>query len=177
MSKRIVLATIGILGLGLTLMQSHSIDFYLDRLYSMTGLQTEAEEITLVDARLSSGTGLDSASEQVVIYRKKQFASVAEQAAKQVRVWATAYTSHPMETDDSPFVTASGSMVRDGIAAANFLPMGTKFKLPEMYGDKVFVIEDRMNSRYNDTKIIDLWFESRADALQFGRRAIVLELL
>ena len=177
MGKRIILASIGALGLVLTLMQAHSIGFYLDRLYSLAGLQTEAEELVPLAELALATSASDSAGEQVVIYRKKQFASATEQAAKEIRVWATAYTSHPMETDDTPLVTASGSIVRDGIVASNFLPMGSKLKIPALYGDKVFVVEDRMNTRYNNTNTIDIWFESRADALQFGRRSLVMELL
>src|SRR3989338_6396754 len=37
-------------------------------------------------------------------------------------VWVTAYSSSPDETDDTPFITASGGDVRDGVMAAYFLP-------------------------------------------------------
>ena len=40
--------------------------------------------------------------------------------------WVTAYSSTPEETDDTPFVTASGTSVRDGVIATNFLEFGTK---------------------------------------------------
>ena len=63
-------------------------------------------------------------------------------------VTATAYSSTPDQTDDTPFVTARNTRVRDGLAAANFLPFGTEFRIPDLYGNKVFVIEDRMNKRY-----------------------------
>jgi 3D (Asp-Asp-Asp) domain-containing protein len=176
MNKYILAVAVGVCGLLATAFQTHAIDPYIQRLSQFAGLQTQAQELgTLPLLTLSAET--DSALEQAVVYRPKQFASAAERAAKEVRVWATAYTSHPMETDDTPFITASGSRVRDGVAAANFLPMGTKFKLPNLYGDKVFTVEDRMNARYNETKIIDLWFADRTDALHFGRKSVVLELL
>ena len=92
-------------------------------------------------------------------------------------VWATAYTSHPDETDDTPFITASGSHVRDGIAAANFLPMGTEFKLPELFGDRVFVVEDRMNARYNNVHIVDIWFDNKIQAIDFGKQKTTIEIL
>ncbi len=97
--------------------------------------------------------------------------------AATVDVWVTAYTSDPAETDDTPFITASGSMVRDGIAAANFLPMGTRFRIPEAFGNKIFVVEDRMNSRYNNQHIVDLWFSEKTDAIRFGKRHLTLEVL
>ncbi len=92
-------------------------------------------------------------------------------------VWATAYTSHPDETDDTPFITASGSHVRDGVAAANFLPMGTEFKLPELFGEQVFVVEDRMNARYNNVHIVDIWFDNKIQAIDFGKRKTTIEIL
>ncbi len=78
----------------------------------------------------------------------------------------TAYSSSYDETDGNPFVTASGTHVRDGVVAANFLKIGTKVQIPALYGDKVFVVEDRMAS-YNNGKV-DIWMPSKAQALQFG---------
>lgn len=78
----------------------------------------------------------------------------------------TAYSSTPGETDSSPFITASGTRVRDGIIAANFLKIGTQVKIPVLYGDKVFVVEDRM-AKKNSHKV-DIWMPSKSAALQFG---------
>lgn len=93
------------------------------------------------------------------------------------RMWIfiTAYSSTPDQTDDTPFITASGSPVRDGVVAANFLPMGTKLRLPTMYGDKVFVVEDRMNTRY--TYRVDIWMRTREEAKQFGLRNLPIEII
>lgn len=89
----------------------------------------------------------------------------------------SAYTSSVDQTDDTPFITASGSYVRDGIAAANFLPMGTKFRIPKLFGDKVFVVEDRMNSRYNGTTHVDIFMEDGRAARLFGMQNAQLEVL
>ena len=89
----------------------------------------------------------------------------------------SAYTSSVDQTDDTPFITASGSYVRDGIAAANFLPMGTKFRIPKLFGDKVFVVEDRMNSRYNGTTHVDIFMEDGRQAYLFGMQSAQLEVL
>lgn len=78
----------------------------------------------------------------------------------------TAYSSAVEETDASPFITASGTYVRDGIIAANFLKIGTQVKIPALYGDKVFVVEDRM-AKKNSHKV-DIWMPSKSEALQFG---------
>lgn len=89
-------------------------------------------------------------------------------------VSATAYNSLPEQTDSTPFITASGTHVRHGVLAANFLPIGTKVKIPALYGDQVFVVEDRMNPRY--TQRVDIWMESYDDARQFGVRTIEIEI-
>ncbi len=81
-------------------------------------------------------------------------------------VWITAYSSTPEETDDTPFTTASGSTVRDGVVAANFLPFGTRVQIPALFGAKVFVVEDRMHER-NANKL-DIWMETKTEALRFG---------
>jgi 3D (Asp-Asp-Asp) domain-containing protein len=91
-----------------------------------------------------------------------------------IEVPLTAYSSSVDETDDTPFITASGNYVRDGVAAANFLPIGTKFKIPELYGDKVFVVEDRMHTSYNYR--IDLWFPSKEEAIIFGLKTAEVEI-
>lgn len=95
---------------------------------------------------------------------------------KKIKVIITAYSSAVEETDDTPFITASGKEVRDGIVANNMLPMGTKIKIPELYGDKVFVIEDRMNRRKSNYHI-DIWFPSKMLALNFGVKTAEIEVL
>lgn len=99
-----------------------------------------------------------------------------EKAAVAYKVWVTAYSSTPEETDDTPFITASGKEVRDGIVAANFFPFGTRVQIPALFGEKVFVVEDRMHRR--KTSVVDVWMRSKADALRFGAyftEIIVLE--
>jgi 3D (Asp-Asp-Asp) domain-containing protein len=86
----------------------------------------------------------------------------------------TAYSSTPDQTDDSPFITANGSWVHDGTLAANFLRFGTKVRLPDYSGDKVYVVEDRMNQRY--TYRADIWMETREAAKQFGVRTLKMEI-
>ncbi len=90
-------------------------------------------------------------------------------------VVVTAYSSTPDQTDGSPFITANGTYVRDGIIAANFLPFGAKVRFPEMYGDKIFIVADRM-AKKNSHKI-DIWMPSRDIALQFGVKRLVVEII
>lgn len=90
-------------------------------------------------------------------------------------VSATAYSSTVDQCDSTPFITASGQHVRDGIIATNFLPFGTKVKVPELYGDKVFEVQDRMNGRYSTR--VDFWMPSRGEAIEFGLRQVKIEVL
>lgn len=92
-----------------------------------------------------------------------------------IAVPMTAYSSTPDQTDSTPFTTASGTHVHWGTVAANFLPFGTKIKIPSMYGDQVFTVEDRMNKRYWHK--VDIWMPTRQDALQFGVRTLEIEIL
>jgi 3D (Asp-Asp-Asp) domain-containing protein len=94
---------------------------------------------------------------------------------KELIIPISAYSSTPDQTDDSPFITARGTYVRDGIIAANFLPFGTKIKIPEIFGDKIFVVEDRMNSRYWHK--IDIWFPDRQSALEFGVKTAKIQII
>jgi 3D (Asp-Asp-Asp) domain-containing protein len=78
----------------------------------------------------------------------------------------TAYASEVDETDSTPFITANGTHVHDGVAASNILPFGTEIQIPALFGDKIFTIEDRMSQRIKNT--IDIWMPSRAQAIVFG---------
>lgn len=90
-------------------------------------------------------------------------------------VTVTAYSSTPDQTDSTPFITASGSRVRDGIVACNFLRFGTRVRFPQIYGNKIFIVEDRMAAK-NSHKI-DIWFTTRSQAKQFGVRQLKVEVL
>jgi 3D (Asp-Asp-Asp) domain-containing protein len=88
----------------------------------------------------------------------------------------TGYSSTYFETDDTPHLTASGSLVRDGIVANNFYPFGTRVKFPEIFGDKIFVVEDRMNPK-RDWYYFDIWFPSYSEAKNFGAKITYVEIL
>lgn len=77
-------------------------------------------------------------------------------------VVATAYSSDPAQTDSTPCIPAMwkynlcDEYLKTGTEdtiAANFLPLGTQVRFPDMYGDKVFMVRDRMNERYNYQRI------------------------
>ena len=91
----------------------------------------------------------------------------------------TAYNSEAAQTDASPCVTANGFNVCEyGVedtVAANFLPFGTKLRIPNLFGDRVFVVRDRMNARYTDR--LDVWMLEKQDAKKFGVKLAKIEVL
>jgi len=109
-----------------------------------------------------------------ILKESSVLADSANKSQKVVKILATAYSSSVDETDDTPFITASGSHVRNGVIAANFLPFGSKVKLPAVFGDKVFTVEDRLKDGYNDR--VDIWFPSKGEALKFGVQVIEMEI-
>lgn len=97
------------------------------------------------------------------------------EAKKVITLTVTAYSSTVDQCGSTPFTTASGTQVRDGVIAANFLPIGTKVRFPDQFGDKIFVVEDRMAARYNQRA--DIWMSSRELAKQWGVRHVKMEIL
>lgn len=93
-----------------------------------------------------------------------------------MQVMITAYSSTPDQTDSTPFITASNQMVRDGIIANNLLPFGTKVKIPAIYGDKIFEVQDRMHSRKPNSQI-DIWFPTYNEAKNFGVKQSYIEII
>ena len=87
----------------------------------------------------------------------------------------TGYSSTVDQTNSKPFITASGEWVRDGIVAANFLSFGTQIKIPEFFGDKIFVVKDRMNQRHNNK--VDIWFSTRQQAVNFGIKSTYIKIV
>jgi 3D (Asp-Asp-Asp) domain-containing protein len=94
-------------------------------------------------------------------------------------VLMTAYNSEVAQTDNSPCTTATGfNVCKHGIEdtiAANFLSFGTKVKIPALYGDKIFIVRDRMNKRHANK--VDIWMTSRTKALQFGVKYAKIEIV
>ncbi len=83
----------------------------------------------------------------------------------------TAYSSSLDETQGDPFITASGQRVRDGIiACSREYPFGTRFLIE----GKLYVCLDRLARKYDHR--IDIWKPNKAEALQFGRRELPIEV-
>ena len=99
-----------------------------------------------------------------------------ETASSKINVVITAYSSTVEETDSTPFITAQGTLVRDGIVANNGLPFGTQIRIPELYGDRIFTVEDRMNASKSKNHF-DIWFSSHDSATDFGVKRTYIEII
>jgi len=120
--------------------------------------------------------------EKLAIFGEDTLIAVSDPAApdpkivQKLPVIVTAYSSTVWETDDTPFITAAGTEVRDGIIANNILPFGTKVRIPELYGDKIFVVEDRMSWKKGNYQV-DIWLPSYWEAKEFGAKRTYIEVL
>lgn len=92
--------------------------------------------------------------------------SIPVEVGARITTMVSAYTSRVEETDGDPFTTASGSRTHLGTLAANWLPLGTRVAIE----GQVYTVEDRMNSRYNATRRLDIWMEHPELARHFGVR-------
>ena len=84
----------------------------------------------------------------------------------------SAYSSEVDQTDDTPFITASGERVRDGVIANNCLVFGVSVVI----GGKNYEVLDRMNTRYG-CEVFDIWFASTEEAWDFGRQELEINIL
>lgn len=91
----------------------------------------------------------------------------------------TAYNSDINQCDSTPCITANGfNVCEHGIEdtiAANWLKFGTKVRIPELFGDRVFVVRDRMNKKHDDK--VDVWMIDKQAAKKFGRKIAKIEVL
>ena len=131
--------------------------------------------ICLLGIIMPRATNADFASTTNASYVAKT-TNEAQKAVKTIKVLVTAYSSTPDQTDDTPFITASGKYVKDGIIANNMLPFGTKVRIPKLYGDKVFIVEDRMNKSKGNYQF-DIWMSNRPLAVNFGVKTTEIEIL
>jgi len=87
----------------------------------------------------------------------------------------TGYNSEVGQTDSSPWYTADGTWCTEGVAAGPYnLAFGTKFRIPSLFGDRVFEVHDRSATPSGH---VDIWFRSYNDAIQFGRRTATVEII
>jgi len=101
--------------------------------------------------------------------------TIAENNNLTFHMRVTAYSSTPDQTDSTPFITANGDTVHDGVIASNIFPFGTRLQIPSLFGKKIFTVEDRMSSRIKNT--LDIWMPDRQDAIDFGIKSAEIIVL
>lgn len=105
--------------------------------------------------------------------------SPARKVKKTMSRVITAYNSEVAQTDNDPCTTANGFNLckhnQEDSIAANFLPFGTEVMIPDLFGDRVFVVRDRMNSRHANR--VDVWMKERHDAIKFGIQVATIQVL
>lgn len=133
--------------------------------------------VCLLGVAIPSLTNADYTSTTNASYVVKKSNNTLLKVAKTIKATLTAYSSTEDQTDDTPFITASGKTVADGIIANNLLPFGTKVRIPSLYGNKIFVVQDRMNRRWENTRF-DVWMPDLHSALHFGvKQSVDIEVL
>ncbi|MCX6759204.1 MAG: 3D domain-containing protein [Candidatus Nealsonbacteria bacterium] len=158
-----------------------SLFFFIGLIILIVGMPFLALPIKKSEAELFLEENL-FAQEKLLLFNENTLISASDPSnpelkiVKKLLVIITAYSSTPWETDGNPFITAAGTEVRDGIVANNKYSFGTKVRFPEIYGDKIFVIEDRMHWRKEDYHF-DIWFPSYWEALNFGTKRTYIEVL
>lgn len=98
--------------------------------------------------------------------------------AREVVREVSGYNPVPWQTDSTPCITASGKDICEAehaVIAANWLKFGTKVMIPEYFGDTVFTVEDRMNTRYPTN--VDVLFYDLDEAKRLGRRSLLIQVL
>src|SRR5512133_3445077 len=129
-----------------------------------------AADATVDPAFASSVLSLQTSQNGVAVNSLNP-AEPADARYSTVRI-VTAYTSTVDQCDSTPFTTANGTTVHDGIVAANWLKFGTRVRIPAMFGDKVFIVADRMHPRFDDR--LDVWMAEMSDARTFGLRRLTI---
>ena len=169
-------------------------DFVYDTLYSHMEEYNVSEEIAINEdlsknldqedqaEPMEMGVGYFEEKEPLKTFPKNIDRPVEKRVVVKQRIvmkHMTAYNSEVSQCDASPCITASGfNVCKHGIedtVAANFLPLGAKIRIPDYFGEKIFVVRDRMNSRYQNR--VDVWMKSRQNALNFGVRYGKIEIL
>lgn len=96
-----------------------------------------------------------------------------------LEVTATAYTSHPNQTDDTPYLAAWNNVLKPGVksiaVSRDLLKMGiqngTKVTIEGLKGE--FVVLDKMNKRWE--KKIDIYMGHNYEkAKQWGKQTVTI---
>ncbi len=116
-------------------------------------------------------------------HKPQVLATQVEEKEEIQRMWVRLSAYAPLDPNakegmcfsGNPMITASGTRSREGIVATNFLPFGTKIRIPSIFGDRIFTVEDRMSSRFTNT--IDVLVKTQQEAINFGTKRAYIEIV
>lgn len=156
-----------------------------DSVAKAEGMDPEAAKLNQIEAIFvasSTNNIADNLNTQTASSSLTTATTSPEKVEKIIKVSTntiTAYNSEAAQTDSSPCITANGfNVCKHGIEdtiAANFLPFGTKVKIPDLFGDRVFVVRDRMNKKHPNR--VDVWMQDRSDAIKFGVKVAKIQVI
>jgi len=157
--------------------------FFEFLLFPAPVVASQMEEITNTSQEQGIISSQNEANQDIIVEVVEFNGKLPESAGADVdfsqHVVITAYNSEAGQTDNSPCITANGfNVCENGVEdtiAANFLPFGSKVKIPGLFGDRVFVVRDRMNKRFSNR--VDVWMIKKPDAVKFGVKVAKIEVL
>lgn len=122
-------------------------------------------------------------SEPEVPEPKAEFPEVNERPARRViYMIATAYSSDPAQTDNTPCIPAlhTYNLCEEyektgayNTVATNDISLKTVLRL----NGKEVVVRDRMNKKYTGKNRIDIWMPTKEEAIKFGVQRVKVEVL
>jgi 3D (Asp-Asp-Asp) domain-containing protein len=136
-------------------------------------LAKKEERVTMSDVILKNEAYLPE--EKTGKVKGYETSIIAEEAVygKETKIMVTGYSSTPDQCWGDPFTTASGSRVHIGtMACPPEYPFGAKI---EIEGMGTYTCEDRGGAIKGNH--FDMWFPSRAEALNWGRRTVDAKIL
>ncbi len=163
---------------------------------------TPVEAISVSEATTTARSFFTSIFSEVKAKDANTFPVAEDKPVKKtMAVRLSFYSSDPNQTDSTPCIPADGSdlciMAQEGLTdaiAANFLPLGTTVRFKDtvidgvMFPEKIFTVRDRMNTRYNGTRYVDVYIAvlgedgkvdakaSRARAKELGVKHVEMEV-
>ena len=157
--------------------------FFEFLLFPAPVVASQMEEITNTSQEQGIISNQNEANQDIIVEVVEFNGKLPESAGADVdfsqHVVITAYNSEAGQTDNSPCITANGfNVCENGVEdtiAANFLPFGSKVKIPGLFGDRVFIVRDRMNKRFSNR--VDVWMIKKPDAVKFGVKVAKIEVL
>lgn len=165
-------------------LKKHTLDLSAAFLLAVASLIVIAPRIASADMRTDSGPSEKMIALQVHAMQNETAAYGRLPVVKSLpvphtlRIPITAYNSESGQTDATPCIAARGFDLcahnEEDVVAANFLPIGAQVKIPELYGDRVFTVVDRMNPRYYYR--MDVWMREKETAKHFGVKYATVEV-